>query len=662
VALKTTTPSIPLQGSLFVKGGFMLRVYHIGILFFILLATGCSAISKLVETTERIDNLAAKIPEYQKVDKTHYLTSPYQWKESERKEFYHIPQGTRIMPYDWFMSLEQPTALLEEQPLLSDPEYLGRMGFILDKSKKDPEKLPIGFAIDNDYVDSITDKKTAMVGLTCAACHTGELHFKKGNETHALRIDGGPGMIDPGIFASASGLALGLTANIDCRFKRFAKRVFKRQNQEYTEQKAAALKEIIKTAVDNGLMGKALQDKTIRERLGLNPDKFQGGFSRTDALDRILNQVFGFNLLTKETKQKAAANFVPNNAPVNFPHIWDASWFDWVQYNASIHQPMVRNAGEALGVKASANFVDEKLLYKSSAHIKNLEKIEMWLAGNKPFGGLTSPKWPKNLFPKIDEKMAAKGKILYKKLCQGCHLPPLEELKADLKTLKPEDLYSNGKHWTNKFWIKGYRKEGIALLEVKQIDSKYIGTDSTVLDNFNDALIGYAGALTSSGSAPNKWKPVTKNMGMGEALGNVVENVANRWYESENFSQDERNKFNGYRENLIQAEFVYKARPLNGIWATAPFLHNGAVPNLYDMLSPVSERPNVFYLGSKMFDPEKVGFETREFRGGYKFDTTVTGNSNKGHEFNHGPRGNGIIGRYLKPFERYDIIEYLKTQ
>jgi len=638
----------------------MFRVYQIiGILLIILMTASCSTLSKLLDTVERIDKIAEATPKYQKVDKTHFLN---QWGVGSRRDFYHIAQGTRIMPYDWFVSLEQPTSLFSEEPLLSDPEYLGRIGFILDTSGKSPDNLPIGFAKDDGFVDANTGQKMTVVGLTCAACHTGDLHFKKGNETHALRIDGGPGMVDPGLFASATGLALGLTANLDGRFNRFAKRVFKRQGQEYSEEKAAALKKIIQAIVNNGIKENALYNKTIRDRLGLDPDKFQEGFSRTDALDRILHQVFGSNLLIKDQQQRAASNFVPNNAPVNFPHIWDASWFDWVQYNASIHQPMVRNAGEALGVKASANLVDDKLLYKSSAKIINLHQIEETLAGKKPFGGLTSPKWPEKLFPKIDTKLAAKGKTLYKDLCQGCHLPPLEELKADLKTIKPEDEYSKGKHWTNKFWIEGYRKKGIALLEVQTIEIKDIGTDSTVLDNFNNAKIGYAGALTSSGSAPNTWEPVTKDMGMGVALGNVIENVDNRWYESNHISQQERDKFNGYRKNLIEAKSVYKARPLNGVWATAPFLHNSAVPTLYDMLSPVSERPKVFYLGSKMFDFKKVGFETREFRGAYKLDTSLTGNSNKGHEFNHGARGNGNIGRYLEPSERYAIIEYLKTQ
>src|SRR5690625_3270750 len=60
----------------------------------------------------------------------------------------------------------------------------------------------------------------------------------------------------------------------------------------------------------------------------------------------------------------------------------------------------------------------------------------------------------------------------------------------------------------------------------------------------------------------------------------------------------------------------YKARPLNGIWATAPYLHNGSVPTLYDLLLPAKRpddpedgeyRPDEFMVGSREFDPIKVG-------------------------------------------------------
>ena len=54
---------------------------------------------------------------------------------------------------------------------------------------------------------------------------------------------------------------------------------------------------------------------------------------------------------------------------------------------------------------------------------------------------------------------------------------------------------------------------------------------------------------------------------------------------------------------------VYKAAPRDGVWATPPFLHNGSVPNLYEMLIPAKERTKKFYIGRE-FDPVKVGLDT----------------------------------------------------
>jgi hypothetical protein len=55
-----------------------------------------------------------------------------------------------------------------------------------------------------------------------------------------------------------------------------------------------------------------------------------------------------------------------------------------------------------------------------------------------------------------------------------------------------------------------------------------------------------------------------------------------------------------------EPEGVWKAAPRDGVWATAPFLHNGSVPNLYEMLIPAAERTKKFWLGGD-FDPVKVG-------------------------------------------------------
>lgn len=131
----------------------------------------------------------------------------------------------------------------------------------------------------------------------------------------------------------------------------------------------------------------------------------------------------------------------------------------------------------------------------------------------------------------------------------------------------------------------------------------------------------------------------------------------------------------------------YIARPLDGIWATAPFLHNGSVPTLYDLFSPVQERPLAFCVGPNIeFDPEKVGLAVREcpetlfdpHTSEFHFDAAKAGNRNIGHEFRGEPgkpldkegkhvcddpkkRPMGVLGCAIKPEDRKALVEYLKT-
>jgi hypothetical protein len=103
----------------------------------------------------------------------------------------------------------------------------------------------------------------------------------------------------------------------------------------------------------------------------------------------------------------------------------------------------------------------------------------------------------------------------------------------------------------------------------------------------------------------------------------------------------------------------YKARPLNGIWATAPYLHNGSVPTLYDLLLPPAQRPAMFRVGSRAFDPVKVGYVTDEradndflFRTRDTMDRVIDGNSTAGHDYDNAK---------LSDEDRKALVEYLKT-
>lgn len=109
------------------------------------------------------------------------------------------------------------------------------------------------------------------------------------------------------------------------------------------------------------------------------------------------------------------------------------------------------------------------------------------------------------------------------------------------------------------------------------------------------------------------------------------------------------------RPGLVENEpSGYIAAFLDGIWLRAPYLHNGSVPTLRDMLKPAAERPKVFYRGYDVYDPENVGFVTQgpeAERIGTKYDVSERSNGNQGHEF----------GTNLPAKERDALLEYLKT-
>jgi RoxA-like, cytochrome c-like len=109
------------------------------------------------------------------------------------------------------------------------------------------------------------------------------------------------------------------------------------------------------------------------------------------------------------------------------------------------------------------------------------------------------------------------------------------------------------------------------------------------------------------------------------------------------------------RPGLVENEpSGYIAAFLDGIWLRAPYLHNGSVPTLRDLLKPVAERPKVFYRGYNVYDPVDVGFITQGAeaeRVGTKFNVDERASGNQGHEY----------GIQLPAADKDALIEYLKT-
>lgn len=96
-----------------------------------------------------------------------------------------------------------------------------------------------------------------------------------------------------------------------------------------------------------------------------------------------------------------------------------------------------------------------------------------------------------------------------------------------------------------------------------------------------------------------------------------------------------------------------KAGPLAGLWATGPYLHNGSVATVYELLSAPEERREVFWAGGREVDRARLGYVADEAPGLFRFDTSLRGNGAQGHRF---PAAG------LDHDGKMAIIEYLKTQ
>lgn len=330
------------------------------------------------------------------------------------------------------------------------------------------------------------------------------------------------------------------------------------------------------------------------------------GPGRQDAVQGIGNRVFGTDL-------KVPANLKARTAPVNAPHVWDIWRFSWVQWNGfgPGDKPLGRNIGEVLGTFGLTNIVDartgklnpESVRWKSSVQLDALVWMEQTLHS------LRAPTWPAEVLGPIDAKKAAAGKELFTGLCAGCH---------GIKVLP------------NGVW------------DVASVSLQTIGTDPNAAtnwakDTYDASKLGLSKKILSFEGSP------------------IVINAIRKQLYAENKTPLAEQE----GDLAHEAPCGYKARPLIGIWATPPFLHNGSVRTIFDLLSDT--RPAKFIVGSREFDPVNLGYVEGPSLNPFILDTSITGNSNAGHWWTDDASRPGRIGAKLSDAEKYELIEYLKA-
>ena len=148
----------------------------------------------------------------------------------------------------------------------------------------------------------------------------------------------------------------------------------------------------------------------------------------------------------------------------------------------------------------------------------------------------------------------------------------------------------------------------------------------------------------------------------GERTGQVIplSEVQTDPNRADHWTQAAADAFNAFAENYpwdfdqFGDTDGYTALALEGLWARAPYLHNGSVPSLASLLNKPEDRPAIFYRGYDIYDPEDMGFISTGDSAeavGFKVDTTVVGNGNQGH----------LYGTELPAAAKRSLIEYLKT-
>jgi hypothetical protein len=346
------------------------------------------------------------------------------------------------------------------------------------------------------------------------------------------------------------------------------------------------------------------------------------GPARMDAIALIVNRMTSYETGIPE-------NWSTPLAPTKPPFLWNSPQGSWTQWRGVQQDPIQRNLTETMGVFMSMDLRSKtpaEGLFDSNAAVSNLEKVEDTLTRLAP------PKWPEDMLGKIDRKKAAEGKKLFAENCAGCH---------------------NSYPFT---WTKA-NKYGKRFIEVGLVPQKYVGTDPMQFEDLRPYAI--TGQVSPYLPEPFKGEALVPTGALYLSMqGAILETALGKL----TLTDEEKVKLHGYREFPIPHPTVgvYKAAPRDGVWATPPFLHNGSVPNLYEMLIPAKERTKKFYLGRE-FDPVKVGLDTSGQSGKFLVDTTLTGNSNAGHSFENGPLGNGVIGPLLTEEQRWAIVEYLKS-
>lgn len=646
------------------------------------------------------------------------------WSASDSLWFYNTTQGSGLLPYDFFVSLEQA----DSEKQIINAEFVDKFRYLPQKSTKfNPDALPVGFVKD-------TYRGMGYVGLTCAACHTSQVNYAG----QAIRIDGGPSMADMVGFLEALEKSMKAALEDTEKQQRFVNKVIaldndfdskdevlaelthwtnnvelyniinhveKRSDYGYARLDAfgriynRVLQHVVNSEQAASILSSVVNAKNERLLTDAQINNVMKGLNKTimgdkefhTMLERLQSKSAGYpGLSFRNMLRVRDAFFNEPNAPVSYPFLWDIAQSDYVQWNGLANNaglgPLGRNTGEVIGVFGILDWREtdskfnigaylsgqqskqRKMKFDSSIDLHNLGQLESRLKS------LQSPLWVDAAAAlksqkvdikdwMLDAKKVDKGRLIYEQYCESCH-ELIDRSNWDrlmvAKMSKIEAVGTDPQMAMNSVTYKGYSGNFEDTLQSVDVGGKVVIEEyAPVVQILTSATTGVVGTPDPDKNIFVRFKDWIFTLVMSFTENKVKSSLKAGNYNPDTMAQP-------YASLLS-----YKARSLNGIWATAPYLHNGSVPTLYDLLLPVKRegdpedgeyRPETFKVGKREFDPVKVGFVSEGFEG-FEFKTHLPGNSNKGHEYAAGKTAqmDGTLLPALNKQQRLELLEFLKS-
>ncbi|WP_279598648.1 di-heme-cytochrome C peroxidase [Methylobacterium sp. J-026] len=549
------------------------------------------------------------------------------WGDRERRAFYVQDQGSELMPLAWLKALKQR----DGTPFLAGS--LSRYGYLPNPDSRDD--LPIGFTFAGPAGGEIA-------GMSCAACHTREITVAG----RAYRIDGGPAIVDFQTLLSDLDESVGAVVASEAAFQPFAQAVLGAGAGE-----PGAVQNLLVVARSwydryHTLMARALPTTPW-------------GPSRLDAVGMIFNRVTGLDI------GLPPGTMIPDNiraadAPARYPFLWNAPIQDRTQWpgfaaNGNDTLALSRNLGEVLGVfgrfhprpDAFKILTGYDYLSDNSANFNGLRLLEDSVKAIGP------PRWPWSL----QMTLVRQGAAIFARPesqggCKSCHGPepgahwPLEAetWKTPVKDVGTDSREHGVMQWRAKSGILTGAQipvvQSTPLRAENECSFSILANAVTgsIIQSFPPFLIagpppmpGMAALRLDILALPPKLRPLAEAFPQAATGdGSCVPGVP-------------------------AGTYPYEARVLEGIWAAAPYLHNGSVATLADLLKKPDQRRQAFKVGPN-YDIDAVGLAEDQTLFDYTLKTTDctdrnSGNSRCGHAY----------GTDLSADEKKALLEYLKS-